>query len=74
MFVHISPYHAPAVPQFSTFDPIVSTGVGSGSRYVDSLPFYYPLDRPINKYYWYTPNMYYQDVTIYHKTEAEINN
>lgn len=31
LYVHISPYHAPQVPQYSTFDPIISTGIGSGS-------------------------------------------
>lgn len=69
-FIHIAPYHAPHTPQYSTFDPTISTGVGSGSQYVDALPFYYPLDRPIDEYYWYTPNMYYHDVFIYHKTDA----
>lgn len=33
------------------------------------MPFYYPLDRPIDEYQWYTPNMYYYDVSIFHKTE-----
>ncbi|XP_055316928.1 larval serum protein 2-like [Sitodiplosis mosellana] len=69
LFIHIAPYHAPQVPQYSTFDASISTGIGSGSRYVDSLPLYYPLDRYIDEYYWYTPNMYYYDVNIYHKTE-----
>lgn len=72
-FVHIAPYYEPAVPQYSTYDPIISVGIGSGSRYVDALPFGYPLDRHIDEYYWYTPNMYYYDLTIYHKTESEIN-
>lgn len=73
LFVHVSPYYAPQVPQYSTFDPIISTGIASGSRYIDTLPFYYPLDRYIDEYYWYTPNMKYADVTIFHKTESEIN-
>jgi len=70
IFVHISPYHEPQVPQYSTYDSIISTGIGSGSRWIDSLPFYYPLDREIDVYNWYLPNMYYQDVLIYHKVEA----
>lgn len=73
LFVHISPYYSPHVPQYSTFDPVITTGIGSGSRFVDTLPFYYPLDRHIDEYHWYTPNMYYHDVTIFHKTESEIN-
>nr|AAB48820.1 arylphorin [Musca domestica] len=37
-FFAVYPYHAPEVTQFSTYDPAVSCGVGSGSRYVDALP------------------------------------
>lgn len=73
LFVHVSPYFAPKVQQFTTFDPIVSAGIGSGSRYIDSLPLGYPFDRHIDEFAWYTPNMHYQDVTIFHKTESEIN-
>lgn len=73
LFVHISPYNAPSVPQYSTYDQYISVGIGSGSKYVDSMPFGYPLDRKIDPYYWYTPNMYYYDIQIYHKTENEIN-
>lgn len=69
IFVHIAPYHAPELPQYSTYDHVISTGIGSGSRYVDALPFYYPLDRPIDYYTWFTPNMYYHDVLIYHKVD-----
>lgn len=69
LFVHISPYYAPTLPQYSTFDSVISTGIGSGSRFVDALPLGYPLDRPIDPYYWYTSNMYYYDVNIYHKAE-----
>lgn len=69
LFVHVSPYYAPDVPQYSTYDHVISTGIGSGSRFVDKLPFYYPFDRRIDEYQWYTPNMYYYDVNIFHKTE-----
>lgn len=73
LFVHVSPYYAPEIPQYSTYDPVISVGIGSGSRFVDKLPFYFPLDRHIDEYNWYTSNMMYQDVIIYHKTENEIN-
>ncbi|GAB0094124.1 hypothetical protein DMENIID0001_093520 [Sergentomyia squamirostris] len=36
-------------------------------------PFGFPLDRKINEQYWFTPNMKYYDVMIFHKTESEIN-
>lgn len=73
LFVHVSPYVPPQVPQYSTFDATISTGIGSGSRYIDNMPLLYPLDRLIDELHWYTPNMHYEDVTIYHKTENEIN-
>jgi len=38
-----------------------------------SVSYGYPLDRKINVAYWYTPNMYYTDVLIYHKKETEVN-
>lgn len=74
LFVHVSPYVPPKVEQYSTFDPVVSVGIGSGSKLIDDMPIGYPLDRMIDEFHWYTPNMYYQDVTIYHKTENDINN
>uniref|UniRef100_A0A1B0D916 Uncharacterized protein n=1 Tax=Phlebotomus papatasi TaxID=29031 RepID=A0A1B0D916_PHLPP len=69
----VSPYHPPSVPQYTGYDHTITAGVGSGARYVDSLPFGYPFDRKINEYVWYTPNMYYQDVLIFHKKEADVN-
>ncbi|XP_026475421.1 hexamerin-1.1-like [Ctenocephalides felis] len=66
-FFVVSPYHAPATTQYQGFDPVVSCGVGSGARYVDSLPLGYPFDRELDVTVFPTPNMYYKDVTIYHK-------
>lgn len=43
------------------------------SYYVDNLPFGYPFDRRIDETNWYTPNMYYYDVNIFHKKEIEVN-
>lgn len=60
MFVHVSPHFPPKGNQYS--------------RIIDAAPLGYPLDRVIDEFHWYTPNMYYRDVTIYHKTENEINN
>ncbi|KFB47677.1 AGAP001657-PA-like protein [Anopheles sinensis] len=73
LYFIVSPYHAPAVPHHQGYDYTLNCGVGSGARYVDSLPFGYPFDRPIDEKVWFTPNMYYLDTMIYHKKEAEIN-
>lgn len=71
----ITPYDVSTikVEQFSTFDHRVSCGIGSGSRYIDNLPFYYPFDREIDYTTFFTPNMFFKDVMIYHKSEMEIN-
>jgi hypothetical protein len=42
-------------------------------RYITKMPIGYPFDRPIDEKYWMTPNMFYYDVNIFHKTEVEIN-
>lgn len=42
-------------------------------HYIDSLPFGYPFDRKIDETIWFTPNMYYYDVNIFHKKEVEVN-
>lgn len=73
LFVHIAPYHAPTLEQGTGYDKVVSVGIGSGARWVDSLPFGYPLNRPIDELVWFTPNMHYHEVNIFHKKENEIN-
>lgn len=67
LYFIITPYIAPRLPQGSTYNYILNCGVGSGSRYIDDLPFGYPFDRVIDEKTWYTPNMYNLDVMIYHK-------
>ncbi|ETN67251.1 hexamerin 2 beta [Anopheles darlingi] len=73
LYFIVSPYHAPSVPHHEGYDYTLNCGVGSGARYIDSLPFGYPFDRPIDEKVWFTPNMYYLDTVIYHKKESEIN-
>lgn len=73
LYFIVSPYYAPDIEQYTGYDQIITSGIGSGARFLDKLPFGYPFDRPIDKTVWYTPNMYYQDVNIFHKTEAEVN-
>lgn len=73
LFVHLSPYVSADVEQYLGFDSDVSVGIGSGARWLSSMPFGYPLDRKINEINWYTTNMHYEDILIHHKTENEIN-
>jgi hypothetical protein len=72
-FFMVMPYYAPKVERFTGFDSTMSCGVGSGARYLDTLPFGFPFNRHIDEHHWYTDNMYYYDVNIFHKRETEIN-
>lgn len=69
MFFIVSPYVAPKVEQFSTFNHKLTCGLGSGSRFIDDLPFGYPFDRKIDHSvdFWKMPNMHFEDVKIYEK-------
>lgn len=69
LFVFMYPYN----PVKHTYDNVVSAGIGSGSRYMDTMPMGYPLDRPVmDEHTFLVPNSHMEDVMIYHKTEAEI--
>lgn len=47
---------------------------GTGSNYINDLPFGFPLDRPVDEDTFYKiPNAFFQDVTIYFKDVDEIN-
>lgn len=67
MFCIVSPYVE------STQKPHQKGFTEGGYGYVDNLPYGYPLDREIDETVWFTPNMHYLDVDIYHKTEMEVN-
>ncbi|XP_055621812.1 hexamerin-1.1-like [Toxorhynchites rutilus septentrionalis] len=73
VFFIISPHNAPKVQQYSTYDSATSCGAGSGSKYGDSLPFGYPLDREIGVNSFITKNMFFKDVSIYHFVDDEMN-
>lgn len=73
LFVHVTPYLPPTLERGTGFDNVVSVGIGSGARWVDARPFGFPLNRPIDELAWYTPNMFYHEVNIFHKKENEIN-
>lgn len=74
IYAIISPIHEPTIKYHEGYDSDISCGVGTGARYLDSLPLGYPFDRRINEVDWFTPNMQYLDVNIFHKHENEINN
>lgn len=64
LFVHVAPWQPSTIRQ-CTF--------GSAENRIDSMPLGYPLDRPINEHIWFTPNMRYHDVTIFHRNYNEMN-
>lgn len=72
-FYMVIPFYPPTTERFTGYDYKLSCGVGSGARYLDTLPFGYPFNRPIDTKNWYTPNMFYHDVNIFFKREYEIN-
>ncbi|EDW03509.1 larval serum protein 1 gamma chain [Drosophila grimshawi] len=70
-YFFVSPY-TEDYEQFSNFDYTYESGVGSGTRFVDSKPFGYPFDRTIDEYSFFVPNGYFKDVKIYyHDTFAK---
>uniref|UniRef100_A0A182PLV5 Hexamerin A n=1 Tax=Anopheles epiroticus TaxID=199890 RepID=A0A182PLV5_9DIPT len=64
----ITPY---TTKQSYSVDKSFFCGVGSGMRYYDNLPLGYPFDRVINFNYFYTKNMYFKDVLIYHNDDLK---
>ncbi|CRL07341.1 CLUMA_CG020320, isoform A [Clunio marinus] len=67
-FFMVMPYKAPTYERFSGYDASISCGVGSGTRYLDSVPFGFPFNREIDIYDYRTPNIYFYDTAIYQKT------
>ncbi|XP_036324320.1 larval serum protein 2 [Rhagoletis pomonella] len=70
-FFMVYPYHEPAVKQYTGYDPIISCGIGSGARWVDSLPFGFPFNRPVKHgYYFEVDNFHFQPIMIHHKEDT----
>ncbi|XP_050074030.1 hexamerin-1.1 [Anopheles maculipalpis] len=69
----ITPYTANTYEQGYYYDKSFTCGVGSGMRFYDGFAFGYPFDRVINFNYFYTKNMYFKDVFIYHNDEFKMN-
>lgn len=71
-FFMVFPYKAPAVKRFTGYDEKFSCGVGTGARYLDSMPFGYPFNRRFEYHFKPTPNMMFYDTAVYHKVNNEI--
>ncbi|XP_033212250.1 uncharacterized protein LOC117169851 [Belonocnema kinseyi] len=65
LFVHISPYDESKVINVDM--PVI------GVKHFESKPLGFPLDRPMLHYDKTVPNMYWKDVTIFHKNADESN-
>ncbi|XP_055528930.1 hexamerin-1.1-like [Wyeomyia smithii] len=63
----ITPYTMMKPTDSMVFDKAYMCG---GFKYVDKLPMGFPFDREINYTYWYTKNMLFKDVWIYHKDDV----
>ncbi|XP_037927947.1 arylphorin subunit A4-like [Teleopsis dalmanni] len=70
LYFIVTPYHGKFDKHYS-FDYTYSCGIGSGTRYVDDLPFGYPFDREIDEYEFFVPNSFFKDVKIYHEDKFE---
>lgn len=71
-FLMVYPYHPPTVDRFTGYDSSVSCGVGTGSRFLDLMPFGYPFNKPFEQHFKPTQNMFFYDTLIYHKANDDI--
>lgn len=71
-FFMLMPYEVPKIERFTGYDPVVSCGVGSGSRYLDSMPLGFPFNRCFDIHDYMTPNMYFHDTFVFHKMNNKI--
>jgi hypothetical protein len=74
-YVILTPYIKQDENDFKPYNykSFSSCGVGSGFKYPDDKPLGFPFDRPIYGGDFYTPNMYFKDVAIFHKKQEEVN-
>jgi len=71
-FFFAYPYTAPKYERFAGYDPAISCGVGSGTRYLDASPFGYPFNNHFDVHEFKTPNMFFYETFIYHKMNNDI--
>ncbi|XP_059220721.1 arylphorin subunit A4-like [Stomoxys calcitrans] len=69
-FFYVYPFTA-SYDAYSTFDYNYYCGIGTGVRHIDEYPFGYPLDREIDEFEFFVPNMYFVDAKIYHEDTFE---
>jgi len=74
-FVILTPYIKQSEHDFEPYNykSFSYCGVGHNNKYPDDKPLGYPFDRPIYGSEFYTPNMYFKDVIIFHKKQEEVN-
>ncbi|ALC41767.1 Lsp2 [Drosophila busckii] len=73
-FYMVYPFHQPTTAEHTGYDPVISCGVGHGSRFVDALPFGFPFNRPVmHDYYFDVENFKFFDVKIFHRDEHTNN-
>lgn len=74
MFVIVTPYVKQDEHDNEPYDykSVTYCGVGHGRKYPDDKPMGFPLDRDIHIEEFYTPNMYFKDVNIFHKSYDEV--
>ncbi|KAL9697206.1 hypothetical protein quinque_000647 [Culex quinquefasciatus] len=69
MYFVITPYMMTEVKGDMIFDKTYMCGMTT----MDMLPMGFPFDRKIDMTYWYTKNMMFKDVMIYHMDEMKVN-
>lgn len=68
LYVYVCPYK-PLTTKLTSDRRVL----GSGTRYMDSLPLGFPLDRPIeDEKMFMVSNSYMKEIMIYHKTDEEM--
>jgi hypothetical protein len=73
-FFMLMPYTAPKVERFNNYDQTLSCGVGSGSRYLDDMPFGFPFNRKFGHHFEVYDNMFFYDTQVYHKSNPDVYN
>nr|AJQ31846.1 hexamerin 2 [Xya japonica]AUO15582.1 hexamerin-like protein 2 [Xya japonica] len=67
-YVIITPYQK--VEPVKNYD---TCRIDMRTMFSEGYSFGYPFDRPIREYEFVTPNMYFKDVVVYHRSQDEIN-
>lgn len=70
-FFMLMPYHDTEPARFTGFDETISCGIGSGTRYLDNMPFGFPFNRRFEYHFIPYDNMYFYDTFVYHKMDSD---